>query len=63
MLSSIDLDHKPRQIKLTNFSFKSDWAKVAAYVPPMGRIRSSRSSTNIFDCLNFCLGRSFGFSI
>ena len=47
------------------FLLKCDRAKVAAYVPPLGRIKSSRSFTNMrnFDCLTFCLDRPFGFSI
>ena len=45
------------------FLLKCDGAKVATYVPPLQRIRSSLSSTDIFGCLNFGLDRPFKFSI
>ena len=61
----LDPDNKPNRLNWLIFLLKCDRAKVAAYVPPLGRIRSSCSSTNIrnFDCLNFCLDCPFGFSI
>ena len=43
------------------FLLKCDGAKVATYVPPLQRIRSSRSSTDIFGCLNFGLDRLSSF--
>ena len=45
------------------FLWRYDRAKVASYIPPLGRIRSSCSSTDIFYCLNFCLDHPFGFLI
>ena len=55
-------------INLTKFNWlifllKCNRPKVATYVPLLGRIRSSRSSTDIFYFLNFCLDHPFRFSI
>ena len=46
-----NLEQKFMQAKLTDFLLRCDRTKMAAYVPPRGRIRSSRSSTNFLVAL------------
>ena len=59
---SLILILNPSGFNWLSFLLKCDQAKVVAYVPPLGRIKSSLSSTNIFYCLNFCLDHPFRFS-
>ena len=64
-LSFLILIIDPSRFNWLIFLLKCDRTKVAAYVPPLGRIRSSRSSTDIIILITliFSFDRPFRFSI